>query len=213
MIKEVPKSRKEDILDVVLLYLTEKGAHDITIREIARLAHVNSAAISYYFGSKENLMHEACKRYYDIASEIFQGLRNKSINPRDRLKKVCIQYTEYMIKYIGFLKVQFLQYINQSDARNDMGFWLDNQATLIAETIRQATDITDNETLLMKTTQIISSIVYPSLLIKYRSNSGIIDYSSKENREKYINSVIDSVLTTQIRINNAPSSVKKLWIE
>jgi AcrR family transcriptional regulator len=212
MIKDVPKSKKEDILDVVLLYLTERGAHDITIREIARLAHVNSAAISYYFGSKENLMHEACKRYYDIVGEIFQGLRNNSVNPKERLRKVCIQYTEYMIKYIGFLKVQFLQYINQSDARNDMGFWLENQASLIADTIGQATHITDNETLSMKTMQLISSIVYPSLLIKYKNNSGIVDYSSKEKREKYINSIIDSILTTQTG-NNAPSSAKKLWIE
>jgi AcrR family transcriptional regulator len=212
MNKGVAKSKKDDILDVVLLYITEKGAHDITIREIARLAHANSAAISYYFGSKENLIHEACKRYYEIAGEIFLGLSNNSINPRERLKRVCIQYTEYMIKYIGFLKVEFSQYINESNARTDMEFWLETQASLISEAIGQATHVTDREVLSMKTMQLISSIVYPSFLIKYKSSIGIIDYTSKEKREKYINLLIDNILGIEIK-ESAPTNVKKLWIE
>ncbi|QVK19597.1 TetR family transcriptional regulator [Mycoplasmatota bacterium] len=40
---------------------TENGNCDNSIREIGRLSNINSAAISYYFGSKDNLILVAIK--------------------------------------------------------------------------------------------------------------------------------------------------------
>jgi AcrR family transcriptional regulator len=48
--------KKEKILDVAEVLFAEKGYEGTSIRDIAQMADVNIAMISYYFGSKEKLL-------------------------------------------------------------------------------------------------------------------------------------------------------------
>jgi AcrR family transcriptional regulator len=184
---------KESILDAVLKHISETGSHHITIREIGRLANVNSAAISYYFGSKDALIHEACKYYYDIASKIFDELRDGKSYPRERLKQFFIAYTGHMLRYPGFLKVQISQYIGEEIIRTDVGDWTKRNIEILKDTIREAVGVEDNEILFFKSLQFLSCMVYPYLLNKYVSSIGEVDLADEALREKYVNTILDGI--------------------
>lgn len=57
-----PKSAKSDprshIVEVAVRLFAEQGLDAVSVREITSAARVNVGAISYYFGSKEGLIHE-----------------------------------------------------------------------------------------------------------------------------------------------------------
>jgi AcrR family transcriptional regulator len=187
-------SKKDMILKVVLDYITNHNEFDITIREIGRLAGVNSAAVSYYFGSKDNLIKEASKYYYISSNEIFKDLENKNIKPRERMISFCMNYSEHMLKYIGFLKAHISSYIVEKETECEMQDWLGTNIEEIRTTIKEHTKITDEEILNFKAIQLISSMVYPTLMNKYKSVIGGMDYCNYETRKKYYDSLIDSIL-------------------
>ncbi len=184
---------KEKILGVVLNHISENQTHQITIREIARLAGVNSASISYYFGSKDNLIQEACTHYYDIGNKIFEDLGKDDYEPREKLKRFLVKYTNHMFKYQGFLKVQISQYISETEIRSDIVKWLQTNSKLLATTIGAITKEQDPEILCFKSIQLLSSIVYPFLLCKYSNGFGGLDFSNEAVRVKYIETMLDSI--------------------
>lgn len=195
MKEDKKQSTKEDILKVVLKHIAEKGTPDATIREIAKLANVNSAAISYYFGSKDNLIQEACKHYYDITNELFEELKAENSNPKEKLLHFLIKYTKHMLNYPGFLKAQISQYIQEDATRPELENWIGSNINLFKDAISDATGINDSEILNFKSIQIFSGIVFPFLLNKYRNAIEHWDYYDKGLREKYIKSMLDSILT------------------
>ena len=77
------------LLESGLEIFGEKGLEGATVREIAKAARQNVAAIAYYFGSKEKLYHaviegmvrEIRHRLSDVASEV-ERLRGQAAPPR-----------------------------------------------------------------------------------------------------------------------------------
>ena len=76
---------EERIVVAAIECVEEYGLHGTTIRRIAQKAGVNSAAISYYFRSKEKLldraMQDALKNAFDWKD--FQS--SESFTPQERL--------------------------------------------------------------------------------------------------------------------------------
>ena len=181
---------KSNILKAVLEYISNSGNHKITIREISRIANVNSAAISYYFGSKDALIQEASKQYYIIGDEIFKELLMKKYEPRENLKHFFVKYTNHMIKYSGFLKVQLSMYLKNEALQPHVEKSIEDNLRIIANAIGEISGEKNEEKLYFKAIQFISSIVYPYILNKYSNidKTGFIDEST---REKYINSFIE----------------------
>lgn len=187
-------ANKEKILGVVLKYISENETHQITIREIARLAGVNSAAISYYFGSKDNLIQEACKHYYDLGNKIFEEIEANDGEPRDKLKRFFMNYTNHMFKFPGFLKAQISQYINETQIQNDVVAWLQSNCKILSDCIGKATKETNPEILYFKAIQLLSNIVYPFLLNKYSCAFGGLNFGDEAVRSKYIDTMLDGIL-------------------
>lgn len=99
-----PPSRSERarlrLLEAALEIFGEKGLDGATVREIAKAAGQNVAAIAYYFGNKEKLYHavmhgivrELRHRLRDVASEVEQLKRQATPSKGDavRLLKVFL---------------------------------------------------------------------------------------------------------------------------
>lgn len=62
MVHEQSLDTKNKIMDVALTLFAEKGVEGASVREIAKNADVNIAAINYHFASKQNLFLEVIKR-------------------------------------------------------------------------------------------------------------------------------------------------------
>ena len=55
--------RRDEILDVAARIFAEKGFREVTVREIAAQAGVNSALVGYHFGNKQELFNEVYRSF------------------------------------------------------------------------------------------------------------------------------------------------------
>ncbi|WOO87127.1 helix-turn-helix domain-containing protein [Mollicutes bacterium LVI A0039] len=76
---------KQKIFDATMELIEQYGT-DVSVRKIAELADVNVAAISYHFGSKDQLMSEIIKFKLENFKHAFDILEDAKIQPIDRLE-------------------------------------------------------------------------------------------------------------------------------
>ncbi|MBN2551174.1 MAG: TetR/AcrR family transcriptional regulator [Spirochaetales bacterium] len=93
------------IIDATVECIEREGIQAVTIRKIAKLAGVNSAAINYYFRSKEKLVDEVKRRTVEHVFEDWREILNdESRSVRERLFLLFTDYMEGAIMFPGITK-------------------------------------------------------------------------------------------------------------
>lgn len=77
---------KQKIFNATVELMSEKGP-SVSVREIARKADVNVAAINYHFGSKDNLICEVIVFKLEQFKFAFDQLADSGVKPIERLKQ------------------------------------------------------------------------------------------------------------------------------
>jgi AcrR family transcriptional regulator len=102
------KSVREKIILATFSCIEKEGIHSLTTRSIAKEAGVNSAAINYYFGTKEKLIDEALRYAIDNAlgdtTEIMTGQHD---DPNLNLYIAFSFFFSGMLRYPGLIKALF----------------------------------------------------------------------------------------------------------
>ncbi len=101
-----------EIIDATVQAIDEVGSEGATIRKIAGIAGVNSAAISYYFGNRDNLMSQALERTLDNAFDFNDFDYLPEDNYRQVLKAVFSDWKKGAIAYPGITYTHFDDLIN-----------------------------------------------------------------------------------------------------
>jgi len=93
------------IIEATIECIEREGIQAVTIRKIAKLAGVNSAAINYYFRSKEKLVEEVKRRTVEHVFEDWREIINdENRTVRERLFLLFTDYMEGAIMYPGISK-------------------------------------------------------------------------------------------------------------
>jgi AcrR family transcriptional regulator len=93
------------IIEATIECIEREGIQAVTIRKIAKLAGVNSAAINYYFRSKEKLVEEVMRGTVEHVFEDWREIINdESRSVRERLFLLFTDYMEGAIMYPGISK-------------------------------------------------------------------------------------------------------------
>jgi AcrR family transcriptional regulator len=93
------------IIEATVECIEREGIQAVTIRKIAKLAGVNSAAINYYFRSKEKLVEEVKRRTVEHVFEDWREILNdESRSVRERLFLLFTDYMEGAIMFPGISK-------------------------------------------------------------------------------------------------------------
>jgi AcrR family transcriptional regulator len=93
------------IIEATIECIEREGIQAVTIRKIAKLAGVNSAAINYYFRSKEKLVEEVKRSTLEHVFEDWREILNdESRSVRERLFLLFTDYMEGAIMYPGISK-------------------------------------------------------------------------------------------------------------
>ena len=97
-----------EILSVAEKLFAEKGFDGTSVRDISKIANINVAMISYYFGSKEKLLENLILfRVQDLKIKI-ENLFNEDLNPFEKIEKFIEFYIQkidsnrYMYKIMHF---------------------------------------------------------------------------------------------------------------
>ena len=98
-------SVQSKIIEATIECIEREGIQAVTIRKIAKLAGVNSAAINYYFRSKEKLVEEVKRSTVEHVFEDWREIINdESRTVRERLFLLFTDYMEGAIMYPGITK-------------------------------------------------------------------------------------------------------------
>lgn len=79
------KDGKESLLEAGAQLFAIKGFAAVSIRELAQAAGVNSAMISYYFGSKEGLYEAILSNQFSPVELAVKGVLKLNLPPKDRI--------------------------------------------------------------------------------------------------------------------------------
>lgn len=103
-------------MDSAELLFSQKGFDGTSVRDIAEAAGINTAMISYYFGSKEKLMEEIFERKSLNLKEIVDDLlKDNSLDPLEKMYCLVDVYIDTILQRKTFHRILLCeQIINQN---------------------------------------------------------------------------------------------------
>lgn len=165
--------------------------HGLTIRGIAREAGVNSAAISYYFSSKDRLIEEALKTTLANAFGDWEVLlESREGNFEARMRTVLAEVLEGALKFPGIVKAHLYDtFINGSThtlfIKRFGGF-----LSLLARELRAQRPHTDARDAGAEAAQLVSAVLLPGIMPQlFRGVSGF-DVTDPRARSQYVDSLM-----------------------
>ncbi|HEY0045783.1 MAG TPA: TetR family transcriptional regulator [Flavobacterium sp.] len=93
------------ILQVAEKLFAEKGFDGTSIRDIAKIANINIAMVSYYFGSKEKLLEALIIGRLNNLKMQLENLINEDITPHEKIDKLIEVYIQRLNKNKGIYQI------------------------------------------------------------------------------------------------------------
>jgi AcrR family transcriptional regulator len=98
------------IINTAEKLFSEKGYEGTSVRDIAEMAGINVAMISYYFGSKEKLMHALFKeRTNELLKKLESLLNEKSLTPIQKVEMLIDDYVERSMQKQPYHKIMIYE--------------------------------------------------------------------------------------------------------
>jgi AcrR family transcriptional regulator len=108
--------KREHILIVAEELFGEKGFDGTSVRDIAQVAGVNLAMISYYFGSKEKLLESLIEFRTNYAYGILEELNtDETLSPWDKIDRLVEFYVDRILNNLRFHNIMYHEIANRSE--------------------------------------------------------------------------------------------------
>ncbi|CAM4106574.1 TetR/AcrR family transcriptional regulator [Flavobacterium weaverense] len=106
------------ILEVAEILFSEKGFDGTSIRNIAKLAKINIAMVSYYFGSKERLLESLIiYRTSDLKNQL-ENLLKEEIEPIEKVNKLIELYINRINSNRGIYRILHFEFASKKREQN-----------------------------------------------------------------------------------------------
>ncbi len=152
---------RDAITKATFSLLEKKDMNSISIREIAKEADVNVAAISYYFSGKAGLFASMMEQYWeDLRSLCMEILAKKELSKEDA-KGFCQRFLEKELRSTGILRSEQIMYQNyEIDEKTKERIELQFQA--FTYLIGQCHPNCSEQSLKIKVLSLLSSLTHPA---------------------------------------------------
>ncbi len=105
------------ILDIAEALFATKGFEGTSVRDIAKEASVNIAMISYYFGSKEQLLENIFARRISVSRmQLEEVLKNEALDPLEKVYQLIGNYVERIMNQQEFHKLIVREQMAQKES-------------------------------------------------------------------------------------------------
>ena len=109
--------KRAHILAVAEQLFAENGFDGTSVRDIAQLANVNLAMVSYYFGSKEKLLEALIEDRAGYTLGILEELnKNQTLTPWDKIERQVEYYVDKIMNNYNFYCILSQQYSHTRSA-------------------------------------------------------------------------------------------------
>lgn len=111
-----------EILEVSEVLFAEKGFDGTSIRNIAKVAKINVAMVSYYFGSKERLLESLIVyRTSDLKNQL-DNLLQEDLEPIDKINKLIELYINRINSNRGIYRILHFEFTSKKREQNLQAF-------------------------------------------------------------------------------------------
>lgn len=105
------------ILQVAETLFAEKGFDGTSIRAIAKLAQINIAMVSYYFGSKERLLEALLiYRTTDLKKQL-ENLLQEDLQPLEKINKLIELYISRISSNKGIYRILHFEFSSKKESK------------------------------------------------------------------------------------------------
>lgn len=110
------------ILEVAETLFAEKGFDGTSIRNIAKVAKINVAMVSYYFGSKERLLESLIVyRTSDLKNQL-ENLLQEDLEPVEKINKLIALYINRINCNRGIYRILHFEFTSKKREQNLQAF-------------------------------------------------------------------------------------------
>ncbi len=143
IVQEKQESQKAKLMEAALSLLEDKPIREITIRELAEQADVNSAMISYYFKNKEGVFIALMDK---ISNQLFAQMQKMTKNPNP-LRSLIVMMIQQFKENKGFARLIHEQLmVNETQLNDDfINRFPKRMAQVLPKLIMDNTAITNNK--------------------------------------------------------------------
>jgi AcrR family transcriptional regulator len=117
-IKKTKVGTREKILETALVLLEKKGAHELSLREIARKAKLSTMAPYKHFKDKNDLIAVLGQEGFKDLSEDFKNVARKYLDPAQRFRMMSGAYADFVFNRPALAKLMFGGFIETKDLGN-----------------------------------------------------------------------------------------------
>ena len=168
------------------------GIQSLTTRKIAREAGVNSAAINYYFGSKEKLVEKALHQTLDEMSTLPEEILDlKNLESKERLKMFFLAIMEGVANYPGITVAHLYDPLIHNRYKSSFVRRFNIFLTDLFEKTTGVRGEIKEEKYQMTLIQMLSAVIIPPLMPKLFRGFAKIDFADRKTRKLYVDNLVD----------------------
>ena len=189
------QDRKESIIEATLQCIRESGVQDVTVREITERASVNTAAINYYFGSKEQLIRDALEQHFDnllVDWEVI--LDRRAMNFSQGLKALMLEIMEETHQNPNLIKAHLYGPLIYNRTDGPFAEQFDRFLQHLLEEKKKAQPDKSEQTHQMEIMQLFSGVLFPGLLVDLFDDFHKWDLKNADDQESYVEELVDRVI-------------------
>ena len=165
----------QNIIEATIVCIEKYGLDHVTIRKISEEANVNSAAISYYFRSKEALIKQVMKITLENAFRWGDFAHTEPMPLEDQLCEIILFFAKSSIVYQNLGKAHMIQIAqNQAEQNGENEIFLSFLRKLASE-IKRKSDYSEqesNEIVLLLTSWFFPFFsTYPHMFDEFTDNN------------------------------------------
>lgn len=192
-------SVREKIVIATIECIEKEGINAVTIRSIGKEAEVNSAAINYYFGSKDKLIEEAFNHIEKDFMMDFKEIINKDYDLRITVEELLTYMLQGMVRYPNVAKaILYEPFIN---SKYD-GIFISKINALCTELLNKVNgqkDANEKEISGSAVVQLIGSTLFMGIFPCIFKEFLNMDLRDEKIMKNYVNSLTDVFVNTIIQ--------------
>jgi AcrR family transcriptional regulator len=188
------ESMEEKIINTAIECLEKFGVEGTTNRVIAAAAGINSAAINYYFRSKDVLIQKAMERTMDHAFDWSDFADAPDLTVRERCYNIFDHLVEGGLNFPGITRAHFHDLLSSGNYDAMVVKRLNRFSTQLCDDLLAHGYRGSRADLEMACMQILN-LVFMTVLVPHLYHESLdVDLAVPETRIRYVHTLIDKLL-------------------
>jgi AcrR family transcriptional regulator len=189
-----PNPIEQKIIDATIECIEKYGIKGTTNRQIAIEAGVNSAAVNYYFRSKENLINRCMQTTLANAFDWNDIEKLPGSTAKERCKAIFLDILKGGLNYPGVARAHFYDLVVEANYQSQVVPVLNEFLEKLVADLKQRGSSLPEAELYLACTQIVSAVMMLILTPKLYETKFEVNLQDQEIVEKYVDRLVERLL-------------------